>query len=271
LDDLKVGQPVKGTVVQELLDGKTGPKLFLEVGAGRTNSEGKWSIVYAMLRLSRTKESVVRKRAARLRAKESIDVWISRVQRDCGRLEVCLDVEEIGNDMTTKKRPVMSLKGGEEVLGRVVRVEKYGVLVDVGANRHGLLHILKVRSLYGKFVDGEKGLIEVGLQRGAKVRLCVESVDKRRLSLDFTRDVKEEAAVKMETIPEGGIDTPSIQNRETTPVVERSTPLQDPVATQDAGNTLVEIDDEDDDDYDDEDDDYDEDRDIEDSLGLGFY
>jgi hypothetical protein len=127
LEDLKVGQKLKGTVVQELLDGKTGPKLFLDVGAGKTDSQGKWTIVSGMARLSRAKASVVRKkRVSRLKGKESIDVWISRVQTECGRLEVCLSEEEVENYQGTPKRLVASLQQGEEVLGTVIAWRNMG-------------------------------------------------------------------------------------------------------------------------------------------------
>ena len=267
LDDLKVGQRLKGTIVQELLDGKTGPKLFLEVGAGKTDSKGKWSIVFGMTRLSRTKDSVIRKRTSRLKAKESIDVWVSRVQKDCGRLEVCLTEEELEKYAAPPKRQVTSLQKGEEILGKVVRVEKYGVVIDVGANRQGLLHILKVRKLYGKFIDGENGLIEVGLERGAKVRLCVESVEKRRLSLDFTDDVKRESTAVLEATPAESKSVPSIENRETKSETEgQSVFSQLSTIIPVEAKVLDELE------YDDDgDEDYDEDRDIEDSLGLGFY
>jgi predicted RNA-binding protein with RPS1 domain len=267
LDDLKVGQRLKGTIVQELLDGKTGPKLFLEVGAGRTDSDGKWIIVFAMTRLSRAKDSVIRKRTSRLKTKESIDVWISRVQKECGRLEVCLSKEELEKYAATPKRQVTSLQEGEEVLGKVVRVEKYGVFIDAGANRLGLLHILKVRKLYGKFIDGEKGLIEAGLERGAKVRLCVESVEKRRLSLDFTDDVKRESTSALEATSAESKTLPLIENRYTKSETEEKSDFPQLLTTMPVDADVL-----DEQEYqDDGDGDYDEDRDIEDSLGLGFY
>jgi predicted RNA-binding protein with RPS1 domain len=283
-----VGQKLKGTVVQELLDGKTGPKLFLEVGAGRTDSRGKWTIVFGMARLSRGKDSVIRKRASRLRTKESIDVWVSRVQKDCGRLEVCLGEEELVKYLAKPKRNVSTLQEGEEVIGKVVRVENYGVVIDVGANRPGLLHILKVRSLYGKYVDGEKGLIDVGLGRGARVRLCVELVKKRRLSLDFTDDVKDEAKAALETTAAERKTVDSGEKNDMQSQMEmryRSTENvaqgTNYAADGNSGTAFTndsapiqgegEVYEEESDDNGDDDDDYDEDRDIEDSLGLGFY
>ena len=160
-----------------------------------------------------------------------------------------------------------SLQEGEEVLGKVVRVEKYGVFIDAGANRLGLLHILKVRKLYGKFIDGEKGLIEAGLERGAKVRLCVESVEKRRLSLDFTDDVKRESTSALEATSAESKTLPLIENRYTKSETEEKSDFPQLLTAMPVDADVL-----DEQEYqDDGDGDYDEDRDIEDSLGLGFY
>lgn len=270
LDDLKVGQKLQGSFVQELLDGKTGPKLFFEVGVGRTDSKGQWSIVNGMLRLERAKQSVVRKRAARLRQKEFVDLWVSRVQAGCGRLEVCLDEEKVQKyQQDGTKIPVSSLARGKEVQGRVMRILPYGVMVDVGANRLGLLHIRRVRELYGKYIDKEQGLIDAGLEKGAQVRLSVDNVNKRRLSLDFTEDVKGEAK-ELET-----------KNAKATMQISNSGQVQEvngmsaeelaewaAFAARNGEETEAQGGNEEgDDDYDE----YDEEREIEESLGLGYY
>jgi predicted RNA-binding protein with RPS1 domain len=301
LEDVRVGQKLQGTITQELLDGRTGPKLFFEVGVGRTDSKGNWTIVNAMLRLNRAKESVTKKRAARLRKKESVELWVSRIQKDCTRLEVCLDEEEAMEKYQSAepKIPVSSLSKGTEVKGKIVRILPYGVMVDVGANRHGLLHIKKVRQLYGKYIDKEKGLTESGLERGANVRLCVESIDKRRLSLDFTEDVKSEAQAELEAeakaeLEAASLTTDSPMSKEVDDSSVESEDESSSMSEQelaewaafasagdnevvvDAGSqdsTDEDVDDDDEEEEEDEDeyDEYDEERDIEDSLGLGFY
>lgn len=295
LEDLEVGQKLEGTVVQELLYGKTGPKLFFEVGVGRTNSKGKWSIVNAMLRLDRAKESVTKKRAARLRKKEFVDLWVSRVQAECGRLEVCLNEEDVEKYQKQPKTTVSLLRAGMEVTGRIVRILPYGVMVDVGANRLGLLHILKVRELYGRYIDKEKGLVEAGLERGTKVRLCVKAIEKRRLELDFTEDVKSDAEAELGanksqksaplSEPEGSTAERADTSMSAEELSEWAAFAESAINPQgipphaeeeQSGKSqdLEEEEDPKDDDYDEDEgdyDDYDEQRDIEDSLGLGYY
>jgi predicted RNA-binding protein with RPS1 domain len=195
LKDLEVGQKLSGYLVQDLLtETKTGPKLYFECGVGRTNGKGKWSIVNGMLRLGRGKLSVAKKRSARYRKKDAVDLYVSRIQTGCGRLEVCGSFEEA--QMLKKNETlvsVASLKPDQEVRGTIVKLLPYGAMVDVGANRLGLLHIQKVADLFGKYVDKEQGMKKFGIEPKARVRLVVESVEKRRLALDFTPDVKKDA------------------------------------------------------------------------------
>src|SRR6185369_13601446 len=62
---------------------------------------------------------------------QTIDVWVRRVKKD--RIELtmieplALDWKEIEPDMVVK--------------GKVVRLEPYGSFVDIGAERHGMVHV----------------------------------------------------------------------------------------------------------------------------------
>jgi predicted RNA-binding protein with RPS1 domain len=279
LEDLKVGQNLTGYVVEELLGGKTGPKIFFECGVGRKNNGvgkySKWNIVNGMLRLNREKIAVTKKRATRLRKKEKVELYVSRVQPGCGRLEVCLDPEDVKVYKGKPKVPVTSLKVDQEVKGEIVKLLPYGVMVDVGANRLGLLHIQKVADLYEKYVDKEKGLFNFGLERGAKVRLKVAAIEERRISLDFTNDVKEQAkearAPKSKEIP---VEVIAPQSQKDVDMSEEE--LASWAAYSAGEETSKEtnqevIEENEEDEEEEDDDDYDEDKDIEDAMGLGTY
>ena len=288
LRDLRFGQKLSGHVVAELLDGRTGPKVFIECGVGTCNRKGNWSIVNGMLRLNREKKSVTKKRSQRLRKQDQIEVYVSRIQAGCGRLEVVKDPEDLKKYKKEKKRRVSSLKPGEEVVGTVLKLLPYGAMVDIGTNRPGLLHIQKVADLYQRFINKEKGIEEAGLERGAKIRLVVESVQQRKVSLDFTSDVKKEAAEEAEREAQKASDQADVQpphnmsaddlaewasfgaqeGTDDNDLPEQSSPLSS--LSEQEEREEYEYDE--DDYYDDEDDDdYDEDRDIEDALGLGSY
>ncbi|MGK3757919.1 MAG: putative RNA-binding protein with RPS1 domain [Bacillariaceae sp.] len=271
LDELKVGQELSGCyLVEDLLTGNTGPKLFFECGIGRINPKsGNWSISNGMLRLSREKISVSRKRTARFRKKNNITLYVSRIQKECGRFEVCATLEDVKKYTSiTPKISVTSLKNGQVVTGEVVKLYPYGAIIDIGANRRGLLHITKVAKLMNKCINKEKGLINSGLEKGAKVRLMVESIEKRRLSLDFTDDVKEDARKELEMDAAQKNDNNKIDDDELASWAEFA-------ANQELAQYEVEDDDDEDDDDDDDDEEdndvYDEDRDIESAFGLDSY
>jgi len=309
LSKLRVGDRLEGYLFQEHLDGTTGPKVFLECGVGQYNSvKGKWKIVHAMLRLGNqnAKPSATLKRVARLRKKTSIECFVSKVRLDNSQLEVVLNEVDVPDKSEPAKQiPVQSLKPGQELVGTVVKLVPYGAFVNVGANRLGLLHIQKVADLYGAYIDKEKGLEDAGLERGSKIKVQVESNDKKRVFLDFTTKVKEEAEqdrIERQKRKEerekqkqdgdsqmaststqavaaagavasvaslGSASAPSIAAPQT------SKEEEDVWAAYAADNQSGDEDSDDDvydDDDDDEDyDDYDEDRDIEDALGLGTY
>lgn len=277
LDDLQLGQQLDDcVVVEELLHGRTGPKVFCDCGVGRCR-KGRWKITTAMLRLDR-KESAARKRLARLRSKTSFTAHVSRLRPDNDQFEISLTPET----PRPKKVSVSALSVGEEVTGRVVRLENYGAIIDVGANRHGLLHIQRVADLYDSYIDKAKGLREAGLEPGSRLRLQVAENTKKRLFLDFTDDVKMTAVEGSQSSREREEKQTNQEEVESTSPAPVNTPappyqISDEEAAMWASyNTeeaekLEDGEDEEDEYYDEDDDDYDEDRDIEDALGLGTY
>ena len=308
VDDLRVGQKLVGVLVQELLDAKTGPKLWFDCGVGRIeigSGGGKWKIANGMHRIRERKESVVVKKVTRLRKKrDGIDLWVSRIYKTNGMFEVVTREEEVPTPMTTSAVMVSAsaLKPNQEMIGKVVRIEPYGVFVNVGANRNGLLHIRKVADLFGTYIDKEEGLTEAGLEKGAKIRVVVANNERKRLFLDFPDDVKadaekerfERAQAKLRKSGRGRIiesdnaavsgvlseeeaaawinfatgDSQSVANISSSVGADVSEEEAAAWASY-AGDTDVEEGDDDDDYYDD--DDEDEDRSIEDALGIGMY
>eukprot|EP00560_Eucampia_antarctica_P001056 CAMPEP_0197841752 /NCGR_PEP_ID=MMETSP1437-20131217/46356_1 /TAXON_ID=49252 ORGANISM="Eucampia antarctica, Strain CCMP1452" /NCGR_SAMPLE_ID=MMETSP1437 /ASSEMBLY_ACC=CAM_ASM_001096 /LENGTH=170 /DNA_ID=CAMNT_0043451549 /DNA_START=1003 /DNA_END=1515 /DNA_ORIENTATION=- len=165
-----------------------------------------------------------------------------------------------------------SLHEGYELEGTVVRVHSYGVFVDVGANRLGLLPIQHVAQLYGRYIRKERGLIEAGLETHARIRVAVSSNQRKRLTLDFTNDVKQQANPKNDTDTDIDNDNDTDDNTITNELDDD----QESNGEQD-NNDMDEEEDEAAawaayavDEYDDDQDD-DEDESIEDSLGLGSY
>jgi predicted RNA-binding protein with RPS1 domain len=279
-DDIQVGQKLSGFVCSKLLDGQTGPKVFFECGLGRLDGKGNWQMVSGMLRLGTkyTKPSVIRKKVMKLTGK-SIDLYVHRIFKDDCRLEVKLLEEGVEPDLSSEKSrnklvPISSLKVGQELTGTVVQVRPYGCIVDVGANRHGLLHIQRVADLYQEYIDKEKGLEDAGLEKGFQIKLCVRSNEKKRLSLDFTKETKEYFEQEREEEEEEEKKTEPVEEESSTQdleLVSENNVEIDITQEEEAAAWAAYASDNEYDDEDESDDDYDEDREIESALGLDYY
>jgi len=281
VNDLKIGQHLNGTVVQELLDGTTGPKLFLDCGVGRIDAHGDWQICNGMMRLGGrgNKISVTRKRATRLRRKALVEVIVSRVYPESARFEVI--TEDTALEEPPQLVPASSLQPNQELVGTVTKVMPFGVFVDVGANRKGLLHIQKVADLYQRYIDKEKGLEEAGLERGARIRVAVLSNEHKRLFLDFTDDVKQSAQEEAKQEEAEAVVTATVATAEEALSTAVKEEQDSDDSTESSYGDLSEeeaaawaaygaMGEESEQDYIDNEE-YDEDRDIEDALGLGSY
>ena len=300
VDDLSIGQKLTGVLVQELLDAKTGPKVWFDCGVGRIE-DGSWKIVTGMHRIRERKESVLVKKVARLRKKrDGTDLWVSRIYQANRMFEVVTREEDVPTT-TLAVISASSLQPKQEMIGKVVRIEPYGVFVDVGANRDGLLHIQKVADLFGTYIDKEEGLVEAGLEKGAKIRVVVADNKGKRLFLDFPDDVKadaekeraERAQSKQRTPGRGKMNEPdnaalsgvlseeeaeawiTFATDDSQSIASISSSAEADVYAEEAAAWALHAaadndvkDDEDDDDYYEDDD---EDRNIEDALGIGMY
>ena len=145
----------------DLLEGKTGPKVFLECGVGRKSKGGKWNIVNGMLRIGKRgmKPSVARKKVKKRMSDSLVEVYVSKLWLDHGGFEVCLSREEALSSYKEKKIPCSSLKQGEILSGKVKHIKDYGVFVDVGANVNPLLHISRIT---GRAIDNIRHYVNEG-------------------------------------------------------------------------------------------------------------
>jgi len=306
LQNLTVGQHLIGTKIPntDLLQAKTGPKIFFECGVGRIDTRNnKWQMVSGMLRLGRAsaKPSAIRKKVARMSGSgKMIDLYVKKIDLHSFRLEVTRSLDEIQEIQERNERlrrgevqpmiPASTLKEGMELVGTVVKLQPYGCMVDVGANRRGLLHIQKVADLFGKYIDKEKGLGEVGLEHGATIKVSVLSNEKKRLFLDFTQETKDLALAEAE-------EAEALKSRQEEEERKKQEDEEERKQQEEALKALnVDAEEEEEEEekgsdvsvneasmwaayaddyagggYDDDGDNYDEDADIEDSLGIGSY
>lgn len=188
LDELQIGQALNDAiVVEELLDGRTGPKVFVECGVGRYR-RGTWKIQTAMLRLGspNTKRSAVVKKVARLRKKDHFTVYVSKLLPHSDQLEVSLDVPSSpGPTAKPKRSSISTLPIGQTLQGTIRRVEDYGLLVDVGANRDALLHVRSIATAIGLYINKATGLRERGYVPGAPILVRVSTRQGKRVFLEL--------------------------------------------------------------------------------------
>lgn len=102
---------------------------------------------------------------------QSVDVWVKRVEPKRNRIELTmiepLDLEwrEINKGMTLK--------------GKITRIESFGIFVDVGAERPGLVHISEITHDYIKTPN------EV-VKEGEEVEVQVLDVNRRRKQIKLS-------------------------------------------------------------------------------------
>ncbi len=125
LAELQVGQELQGTVTKVELFGA-----FVDVGAERDG----------LVHISNLRKERVNRVEDVVSPGQSVAVWVSKVDPASGRVEL------------TMVRPVLlkwaEIKSGLRTQGTVVKIEKFGAFVDIGAERPGLVHVSEMSNEY---------------------------------------------------------------------------------------------------------------------------
>jgi ribosomal protein S1 len=117
-----------------------------------------------------------------VRTGQTVDVWVRRVFPKKKRIELTmiqplgLEWREIEKDMVVK--------------GKVTRLEKFGVFVDIGAERPGLVHISEMTHDYIKS-PGEL------VKEGDEVEVKVLNVNRQKKQIKLSMKALEEPPVKV--------------------------------------------------------------------------
>lgn len=173
LSDLKPGLRLSGKVTRVELAGA-----FVDVGAER---EGFVHISMLAPKAPHRVEDVVH-------PGQEVTVWVRKVDPAAGRLELSM------------VRPVLyrwgDLKPGMRLKGEVVRLEKFGAFVDIGAPRPGLVHVSEMSDEY---VNDPRSLVKVG----DEVEVTVLEVDRKKRQIRLSmKDQEEESHQAADQEPE---------------------------------------------------------------------
>ena len=154
IDELQPKMLLEGTITRTELYGA-----FVNVGLDRDG----------LIHISRLATGRVRKVTDVVNVGDKVSVWVQSVEPDRGRIALTMveppDVE--WHDVEV----------GQVFEGRVVRMERYGAFVDIGAERPGLLHVREM----GGYVRNPEEVVHMG----DTVQVQVRSVDPRKRQIDF--------------------------------------------------------------------------------------
>ena len=160
LEGLKPGGQVQGTVKRLELFGA-----FVDIGVGRD----------ALLHISQLNRPNVRNVEDVLKVGDVLDLFIMKVDAAAGRIALSMN------------RPVevdwSDLRAGATVQGKIVRIENYGVFVDFGGERPGMVH---VSELTNGFVRSPSDVVSIGDE--VEARVLKVNRGKRQVDLSMKQD-----------------------------------------------------------------------------------
>jgi small subunit ribosomal protein S1 len=135
-----------------------------------------------MVHISQLQKAPVKRVEDVIHEGDEIDVWVRRVSPKKGRIELTmikpLDLEwgEIKQDMV--------------ITGKVIRLEKFGAFVDIGAERPGLVHISEMTH---DFIRTPGEVVKEGDEVQVKVLDVIKQKKQIKLSMKALQDKPEES------------------------------------------------------------------------------
>lgn len=211
LEDIKRKQHFEGKVIKTTLAGA-----IMDIGLP----------VPGVVHISQLQKDPVNRVEDVVQVGQTVDVWVRRVYPSKERIELTmvkpLDLEwrEIKKDMVLK--------------GKVSRIESFGVFVDIGAERPGLVHISELTHDYIKnpndvVKDGDEVEVKVlGVNRQKKqIKLSMKALEERPIKLPKAEEKKESREPKEAAEPEKDQPVPTAMEMALREAMERSKQRKD--------------------------------------------
>lgn len=157
LADLKPKMKLRGRVKRLELYGA-----FIDVGLPAD----------AMIHISQISKERINRVSDVLNVGDEISVWIDRVDPERGQLSVTM-IEPLAADWN-------ELEEGQEYAGTITRLEQFGVFVNIGAPKEGLVHISELSHDY---IKHPSEILKIGDE--VQVKLLGFNKKKRRIDLSI--------------------------------------------------------------------------------------
>jgi ribosomal protein S1 len=161
------------------------PKMQLEGEVTRTTLYGAFvdlGLDYeGMIHISRLARRRVNKVTDQVNPGDKVQVWVANVDPEAGRIGLTMvEPAELEWD---------EIKEGKIYQGKVVRLERYGAFVDIGAERPGLLHVREMGKGYVRHPS------EV-VKEGEEIDVMVQKVNRRKRQIDLTLNMQQEQVME---------------------------------------------------------------------------
>lgn len=162
ITDLKPGMELTGKVKSIELYGA-----FIDIGVGKD----------ALLHISQLGQQNVRNVEDVVKKGESIAVYVVKV--DAASERIALSLEK------PPENPLNQLKAGDIIEGKAIRIENFGVFIDFGAERPGMIHISELAT---GFVQSPEDVVKMG----DTVKAQIIKVNRKKRQIDLSIKALEE-------------------------------------------------------------------------------